>query len=372
MTFSVGFMKKRFLTVLALFVIVPTMIFATGVAISWEWMIDDPQVTGFRYQLDDENSDNWIVVDGDTTSAVFQNLDGSAEYSLYLQQTFDGVNWSDSAISVAYPLFDAEPVVADVIEEAPVEDAMVSPMEEAPMVESVVEAPMEEAIVEAPMEEAIVEAPMEEAPMEEAPMEEAPMEDPIVEVPMENTNSSESRYFTSIGLNVGVAYNLANIGTYEKLQPILGMSLGFNNIKTFNNYVGLGLDLDINTFGYMKSGSKIYEELLNFYQDNTKFSFKITLVPEIEFNFGKFGMDLGLVGGVSLVNVPYVGEAVIPPTFDQLNYVVFTYGLKTSFDYHFTDLISLGLDVAATKINDLSITNSDYSIDSTLSLRLNF
>jgi uncharacterized membrane protein YgcG len=94
-------MKKRFLAVLALLVLVPTIIFATGVAITWEWMIDDPQVTGFRYQLDDENVDNWIVVDGETTSAVFQNLEGSAEYSLYLQQTFDGVNWSDSAVSVA-------------------------------------------------------------------------------------------------------------------------------------------------------------------------------------------------------------------------------------------------------------------------------
>ncbi|MCK9192005.1 MAG: hypothetical protein M0P10_10760, partial [Sphaerochaetaceae bacterium] len=219
-------MKKRFLAIIALLVMIPTMIFATDVAITWEWMIDDPQVTGFRYQLDDENPDNWIVVDGNTTTAVFQNLDGSKEYALYLQQTFDGIDWSDSAVSVAYPLFEAEDTdtaVADevtmdantgeiqeteampaedavVAEEAmPVEDEMVSeeamPAEDEMVTEEAM--PAEDAVVaeEAmPAEEAVV---AEEAmPAEDAVVaeEEMPAEDAVVaeeEMPAEDAVVAE-------------------------------------------------------------------------------------------------------------------------------------------------------------------------------------
>jgi len=384
-------MKKRFLAVLALLVLVPTIIFATGVAITWEWMIDDPQVTGFRYQLDDENVDNWIVVDGETTSAVFQNLEGSAEYSLYLQQTFDGVNWSDSAVSVAYPLFEAEPVVAEVVEEiepvevpiieavieAPVEEVVV----EAPMVEAVVETPMVEAVVETPMVEAVVETPVEspikdvvfEAPKKEVAIE-TPMKESVIEAPMKEATSTGNGYYTSIGFNLGASYDLAEIEaneSYTNLQPVIGLSFGFNNIKAINENIGFGVDLDANLVGYIGNGADFFEETLVLYQDNTDFSLQIALVPEIEFIFGDLGIDLGLVGGMTLVNVNYVGTANINPS-DLFEYGIFTYGLKAGFDYRLTDLIRFGFDATATKINDLSITDFDYSIDGTMSMKLTF
>jgi hypothetical protein len=314
-------MKKRFLAVLALLVIVPTMIFATNVAITWEWMIDDPQVTGFRYQLNDENSENWVVVSGDTTMVIIQDLEGSAEYSLYLQQTFDGVNWSDSAVSVAYPLFEAEPVI---------------------------EAPMEEVVVEAPMEEAVVEEPIKEAT-------------PV-----------KSRYYTSLGFNLGLSYDLTQVGTYNNYQPVAGMTFGFNNIKTLGNHVGLGIDLDVNAVGYVAGGVSFREETYAFYQDNTFLSLQILLVPELEFTFGNFGIDLGILGGMTLVNVPNIGTAVIDPTFSEFEYGVFTYGVKAGLDYHVSDLICFGLDATATKINDLGSYDTEYSIDGTASLKFTF
>jgi hypothetical protein len=57
---------------------------------------------------------------------------------------------------------------------------------------------------------------------------------------------------------------------------------------------------------------------------------------------------------------------------DLFEYGIFTYGLKAGFDYRLTDLIRFGFDATATKINDLSITDFDYSIDGTMSMKLTF
>jgi hypothetical protein len=246
---------------------------------------------------------------------------------------------------------------------------------EAPMEEAVVEAPMEEVVVEAPMEEAVVEAPMEEAVVE-APMEEvvveAPMEEAVVEEPIKEATPVKSRYYTSLGFNLGLSYDLTQVGTYNNYQPVAGMTFGFNNIKTLGNHVGLGIDLDVNAVGYVAGGVSFREETYAFYQDNTFLSLQILLVPELEFTFGNFGIDLGILGGMTLVNVPNIGTAVIDPTFSEFEYGVFTYGVKAGLDYHVSDLICFGLDATATKINDLGSYDTEYSIDGTASLKFTF
>ncbi len=73
-------------------------------------MLDDPQITGFRYQLDDENPEDWIYTAPENNFSNFFNiLDGSKRNILFFyNKTYDGVNWSASAISMAYPLFEEQ------------------------------------------------------------------------------------------------------------------------------------------------------------------------------------------------------------------------------------------------------------------------
>ena len=445
-------MKKRFLAIIALLVMIPTMIFATDVAITWEWMIDDPQVTGFRYQLDDENPDNWIVVDGNTTTAVFQNLDGSKEYALYLQQTFDGIDWSDSAVSVAYPLFEAEDTdtaVADEVtmdantgeiqetEAMPVEDAVVAeeamPAEDAVVAEEAMPVedemvaeeampvedemvaeeamPAEDAVVaeeampaedemvaeEAmPAEDAVVaeeEMPAEDAVVAEEAMpaedemvaEDAmPMEDVVVveaeeETPAVEETKMASRYYTSIGLEVGasndlnVLTNTVNSASYLQFKPVATLALGFNNIKTINSVVGLGLNLDISAVDYIDSSSGVVTEILSGFQDGSNLSMKVSIAPEIEFDLHSLIIDLGLVGDMTLVNVPVIGTADLDPTFDFFNYGVFSYGAKLGMALQVSDHVQYAVDGSITKVNDLAaITDGDWAISAVTGFKFTF
>ena len=96
--------------------------------VTWQWLLNDPYVTSYRYQIDGENEDGWTVVSADTDKYVAVGLDPYKDYTLYLQCTYDGNVWSESAKSTAYALLEyvevptvvEEPVV---VEEAPVEVA---------------------------------------------------------------------------------------------------------------------------------------------------------------------------------------------------------------------------------------------------------
>ena len=81
-----------------------------------------------------------------------------------------------SDIKKAAPIVE-EPVVEEVVEEAPVEEPVEEVVEEAPVEEPVVE----EVVEEAPVEEPVVEEAVEEAPAEEPVVEEAVEEEPVVE-----------------------------------------------------------------------------------------------------------------------------------------------------------------------------------------------
>src|SRR5574344_340598 len=101
--------------------------------VTWQWLLNDPYVTSYRYQLDGENEDGWTVVGADTDKYVAVGLDPYKDYTLYLQCTYDGEIWSESAVSTAYALLEyvEVPLVEEVAEPAPV-------VEETPVVEEVV------------------------------------------------------------------------------------------------------------------------------------------------------------------------------------------------------------------------------------------
>ena len=77
---------------------------AASMTVEWEWLLDDPDVTAYRYQLGGEAPDGWTVVSADTDTYKVTGLDPYQDYTLYLQRTYDGENWSPSASSTAYAL----------------------------------------------------------------------------------------------------------------------------------------------------------------------------------------------------------------------------------------------------------------------------
>ena len=115
-----------------------SMLFAAQeMSVTWEWLLDDPEVNYYRYQLNGTEDDGWTVVSGDTGVYVAEGLDPYADYTLYLQRSYDGINWSESGVSTAKALLEAAPVVEEVVAEPEpvvVEEEVV---EEMPVVEEV-------------------------------------------------------------------------------------------------------------------------------------------------------------------------------------------------------------------------------------------
>ena len=99
--------------------------------VTWQWLLNDPYVTSYRYQIDGENEDGWTVVSADTDKYVAVGLDPYKDYTLYLQCTYDGNVWSESAKSTAYALLEYVEVPAVVEEPVVVEEA---PVEVAPII----------------------------------------------------------------------------------------------------------------------------------------------------------------------------------------------------------------------------------------------
>ena len=66
--------------------------------VTWTWFENDPDVEFFRYQVDGEDDDKWTVVDW-SVNEVSIELDVSEIHTLYLQQSYDGILWSESSMT---------------------------------------------------------------------------------------------------------------------------------------------------------------------------------------------------------------------------------------------------------------------------------
>lgn len=111
--------KVIFIIALLAMVVLPLSA-AKAMNVSWQWLLSDPDVTAYRYQLNGEVEDGWTVVDGKTDTYSATDLDPYKDYTLYLQCSYDGVNWSESATSTAYALLQhsvVETVSEPVVEE---------------------------------------------------------------------------------------------------------------------------------------------------------------------------------------------------------------------------------------------------------------
>lgn len=305
-------MRVKFIALLTALVVVPAIVFAAPVVVTWEWMLEDPMVTTFRYQLDGEDEANWTVVDSFVTSYTEVGLDGDVPHTLYLQQSYDGINFSGSAISVAEPLLDAEyeSFAEEVFDEAP---------------EAVVD--------EAP------EAVVDEAP--EAVAEEAPETIPVP-VAKPAKVKPESRYYTTITLGGTFDYQLANkMPTYSMYNVKAGVGLNLNNLVTFNKAMGLGVDIDVAYSPYMKltkGWTQMFKDIKNFEFDDFFKSFDhaldVSAAVMLNMHSSKVAFDLGVGGffiwGPDLANV--AGDNML---FGPL--------AKASLAFRFNETVSLGV-----------------------------
>ncbi|MBO5770807.1 MAG: hypothetical protein J6R23_06105, partial [Spirochaetales bacterium] len=167
--------RTRILMALAVLLMLMSPLMAVQLMnVTWQWENNDPEVIQYRYQLENQDSDAWTVVDASVLSYQANGLDPYKDYTLYLQSTYDGENWSEAAASTALAMLSEIPVVEEpvVVESILVEE---TPVEEPAVIEEV--APIEDAVVEvAPVEDVVIE---EVAPIEEA----APAEEIVAEVP---------------------------------------------------------------------------------------------------------------------------------------------------------------------------------------------
>ena len=77
-------------------------------AIKWSWHSQDENISYYRWQLNGETEGLWTVVDSSVTSVVLPVEEDSI---LYVQSSYDGINWSRSG-SKAYSIADSS-YVAD-------------------------------------------------------------------------------------------------------------------------------------------------------------------------------------------------------------------------------------------------------------------
>lgn len=61
--------------------------------ITWSWVPNDADVSYYRYRFDEGE---WTTVDSATTQYIQKATDSTQDYTLYLQQSYDGENWSES------------------------------------------------------------------------------------------------------------------------------------------------------------------------------------------------------------------------------------------------------------------------------------
>lgn len=222
------------------------------ISITWEWDKNDEQVVAYRYQVDGEKSDNWTVVDASVLEYTVGPLEKMQTHYLFLQQSYDGINWSNSSVLVYQPPQEVEPVIESVtVIDTPKESLNIE--EESEIIEEVefVEEPEFAEEVEF-----IEEFAMEEFPEEEEEISEPVVEDAVEPTPLEPKVGVEL-YF---GLG-GKADNFfgsafsdpAFVDLRTRVLPTITIDYVYRNWKQLSENISLGLRAGIGYQGYQTS-----------------------------------------------------------------------------------------------------------------------
>lgn len=356
-------MRKLIAVLMGLLILLPAALFAAPVVVTWEWLMDDPDVTAFRYQLDGEDPSGWTVVDTSVTSYTVEGLEGSVSHSLYLQQSYDGENWSASAVSVVEPLVvepaqepEEAPAASDAVSEAsvvPEQETASAPETFEPTAE-VVQEPVEEQPAAEPL---AVAEPIEGQPVAEPDQEELPVVEPVEETPVaavvepaKKSATSASTFSFGIDLAGGAMVNrwlpAGDSRGLSDLSPTASISLRFNNIYGLSRSLGLGARIDLGYALMIEGGWKAFVQ--DFFSDpiaTMKDSANhhvgvVGLLPKLDIALGKKAA-LALEAGAEM----YFSYPSIKPADPQGKVGIdwgFAGGLQ--FDYMLNDWFSLGLN----------------------------
>ncbi len=311
-----------------------TALFAQEVDITWNWTATQEGISAFRYQMDGELDGAWTVVDASVTSYETGPVDATVTHVLYVQQSFDGINWSASGSTVFDPIAYAaslvEPVAEQVVAEVPAEVPV--PVEEPVEVAAVVEEVPAELPAEVVAEVAVVEA-VEQAPSAQtAPVAAVPTEVSIASapaiatapvaapVPLPVVDDMLNGTRTGIELSGGLGGIVSNLvltnlfetaNTYQNLQtkvlPVLSLDFVADNLMRIGEKMGIGLRAGLGYQLYAPDSNKI-----NFADVHVLGKFDISLGR-------KLAMEIGV--GATLV-VPYAdlnANSILPFNSADIN-----------------------------------------------------
>ena len=244
------------------------------------------------------------------------------------------------------PVIVAEPeVLAPIAEEMP---AVVVEEEIAPVAEAEAVVPVAEEFVAA--EEPVMVAEEVAAPVETAPVEPvteavvAAQPEPVV-APVEPVElpkaKAESRYYTTISLGGTFNIQTPNLPAYGKFNLQAGVGVQLNNLITFNDSLGLGVDLDlmyapykVSAYGWSTAVQDIFKFDFATAFGNLDHAATISIAPMLNMEFGKVAFDLG-VGGFFTY-----GPSLATTDGDSMLYGAFA---KAALEYKFNKSFSMGV-----------------------------
>mgnify|MGYP000378732968 FL=1 len=262
---------KRASILIALLLVVVAGAFALDATVTWSWSQNDPDVKYFRYQLDGEEEDKWTVVDADVLSASY-DIDVSVEHILYLQQSYDGANWSASSHTVSAAVEDEtlQAAAAEVPETAETTEVPVEGSEPAaePAAEPASETGVEvsETASETKDEEVQPEAPVEEPAVQEAPVAEVSAE--------EAPKAAPAVYPAKSRIDLGAVYG--NTIPFDANAHLVGASLGYTFL--FGRTGSFGFGAKIQAAAY--TGLDTFNDLKNISVDAFKGTLDLMLVAD--------------------------------------------------------------------------------------------
>ncbi len=358
--------KKLVIVLLAVFFVGLAPLAAAEMTVSWEWLLDDPDVTAYRYQLGGEDPDNWTVVSADTNTYEVTGLDPYQSYTLYLQRTYDGVMWSASASSTAEAIL--------VAPEAPTVTAEPAVVEEAPAVEE--PAPVEAVVEEAPavVEEVPVAAEeepavaVEETPVAEEPAEPAPVViAPLAPIAPAAIAERPNELALSLLVKLGTTFPaMQQDGHFEFLfgyEPVpgvgvdmgnylygdFGLAFDVANLAKFGNNFGLGLRTDL-LVNFMAGGPWDLPEVTDYFDVNNygaDLSLDLKLMLDMTFDPAVIYLGVGAGLGMPVSDKGSMYGNIITPE-NQNDWFSLGYFLSgvLGVRFYIGDMFSIGLEGA--------------------------
>lgn len=290
--------KKVIMILFVLFALLVPVLAQQTMSVSWKWNHDDQDVSYYRYQLNGETEEGWTVVPNTVLSYEATELDPYSSYTLYLQCSYDGENWSESAVAVAEPL-----LVAPVSEEVAVA----------------------------------------EAPVEEEPVAEIPVEEPAPVAKAEKKAKTPYSYKTNILLSAGASTDV----TFDKFAldgafPRFAISLEFQNIVHAGQW-GLGLRFDVNSVLMPKEQNWDKFDIKSMWYDSSADA-------KLMMYLGNESFDYYIGGGVgySIFNPRLVGSAETDYGHALGDLGIFSTAwfasANTGMRFRFNDVFSLGVE----------------------------